>query len=116
MRGSSTWPQKVARTACVAPPFIQPGPHRLPRLTPLANRWTHCFGLAESGAVRKNMMFYSAGFEQDFVHAPYYSTYAPQAPSGPTIPAPLGAQQGEIVERQSPTSGFGRLDWVASQH
>ncbi len=74
------------------------------------------FGLAESGAVRKNMLFYSAGFEQDFVHAPYYSTYAPQAPSGPTIPAPLGAQQGEIVERQSPTSGFGRLDWVASQH
>jgi hypothetical protein len=74
--------------------------------------WLNAFGIAESGAVRKNVLFYSAGFEQDFVHAPYYSTFAPQAT---TVPAALLSQQGEVIEEQSPTSGFGRLDWVVSQ-
>ena len=72
------------------------------------------FGFAESGAIRKNMLFYSAGFEQDLVHAPYYAAFAPQNPSAPAIPAALASLQGEIVEKQSPTSGFGRLDWVMS--
>jgi hypothetical protein len=74
--------------------------------------WLNAFGIAESGAIRKNVLFYSAGFEQDFVHAPYYSTFAPQATP---IPPTLLNQQGEVVEKQSPTSGFGRLDWVISQ-
>jgi hypothetical protein len=74
--------------------------------------WLNAFGIAESGAIRKNVLFYSAGFEQDFVHAPYYSTFAPQATA---VPSTLQSQQGEIVEKQSPTSGFGRLDWVISQ-
>jgi hypothetical protein len=74
--------------------------------------WLSAFGVAESGAIRKNVLFYSAGFEQDFVHAPYYSTFAPQATA---VPASLQNQQGEITEKQSATSGFGRLDWVLSQ-
>lgn len=73
------------------------------------------FGLSESGAIHKNLLFYSVGFEQDFVHAPYYATFAPQNPVSPAIPAALASQQGEIVEKQSPTSGFSRLDWVMSQ-
>jgi hypothetical protein len=73
------------------------------------------FGLSESGAIRKDVLFYSVGFEQDFVHAPYYATFAPQNPAGPAIPAALATQQGRIVEKQSPTAGFGRLDWVMSQ-
>ncbi|MGH9607066.1 MAG: carboxypeptidase regulatory-like domain-containing protein [Terracidiphilus sp.] len=73
------------------------------------------FGFSESGPIRKNALFYSAGFEQDFVHDPYYATFAPQNPSGPAVPGVLAAQQGEIVEKQSPTAGFGRLDWVMSQ-
>jgi hypothetical protein len=73
------------------------------------------FGFSESGAIRKNVLFFSTGFEQDFVHAPYYATFAPQSPAGPSLPAALASQQGQIVEKQSPTSGFGRLDWVISQ-
>lgn len=73
------------------------------------------FGFSESGPIRKNVLFYSAGFEQDFIHDPYYATFAPQNPNGPAVPAALATQQGEIVEKQSPTSGFGRLDWVMSQ-
>ncbi|MGD0445868.1 MAG: carboxypeptidase regulatory-like domain-containing protein [Edaphobacter sp.] len=71
--------------------------------------WLNAFGIAESGPIRKNLLFYSAGFEQDFIHAPYYAAFAPQATA---IPATLQNQQGQIVEAQSPTSGFGRLDWV----
>lgn len=75
--------------------------------------WLNAFGLAESGAIRKNLLFYSAGFEQDFLHAPYYSSFAPQASA---VPATLLSQQGQIVEKQSPTSGFGRLDWVVNSN
>ncbi len=74
--------------------------------------WVNAFGIAESGAIRKNVLFYSAGFEQDFVHAPYYSTFAPQATA---VPSALQNQQGEIIEKQSPASGFGRIDWVVNQ-
>jgi hypothetical protein len=73
------------------------------------------FGLAESGPIRKNLLFYSVGLEQDFIHAPYYATFAPQNPSSAAIPAEMAAEQGQIVEEQSPTLGFGRLDWVLSQ-
>ena len=71
--------------------------------------WLNAFGIAETGPIRKNLLFYSAGFEQDFIHAPYYASFAPQAIA---VPATLQNQQGQIVETQSPTSGFGRLDWV----
>jgi hypothetical protein len=68
--------------------------------------WLNAFGIAESGAIRKNVLFYSAGFEQDFVHAPYYSTFAPQTIA---VPSALQNQEGEIIEKQSPTSGFCRI-------
>ena len=74
--------------------------------------WLNAFGIAESGAIRKNVLFYSAGFEQDFIHAPYYSSFAPQAT---VVPPSLLNQQGQIIEDQSPISGFARLDWVANQ-
>jgi hypothetical protein len=69
------------------------------------------FGLAEAGAIRKNVLFYSAGFQQDFVHAPQFSLFAPQA-AGIVVPAALTSQQGQVMERQTPTAGFSRLDWV----
>jgi hypothetical protein len=75
--------------------------------------WLNAFGIAESGAIRKNLLFYSAGFEQDFIHAPYYSSFAPQST---VVPSSLLDQQGQIIEKQSPTSGFGRLDWVINQN
>src|ERR1700734_2215713 len=46
--------------------------------------WLNAFGIAESGAIRKNLLFYSAGFEQDFIHAPYYASFAPVATPVPT--------------------------------
>ncbi len=73
------------------------------------------FGLSETGAIRKNVLFYSAGFQQDFVHAPYFSLFAPQAP-GIVVPAALSALQGQVMEKQTPTAGFGRLDWVLDTH
>ncbi len=73
--------------------------------------WLNAFGIAESGALRKNLLFYSAGFEQDFIHAPYYASFAPVATP---VPIALQNQQGQIVEAQSPTSGFGRLDWLVN--
>jgi hypothetical protein len=73
--------------------------------------WLNAFGIAESGPLRKNLLFYSVGFEQDFIHAPYYSSFAPQAT---TVPTSLQNIQGQIVEKQSPTSGFGRLDWLVN--
>jgi hypothetical protein len=71
--------------------------------------WLNAFGIAESGPIRKNLLFYSVGFEQDFIHAPYYAAFAPHATP---VPIALQNQQGQIVEAQSPTSGFGRLDWI----
>lgn len=73
------------------------------------------FGLAEAGAVRKNVLFYSAGFQQDFINAPYFSMFAPQA-AGVVVPATLTVQQGQVTEQQTPTAGFGRLDWVVNPH
>lgn len=70
----------------------------------------NAFGFGYGSPIRKNRSFYFISAEQDFVHAPYYVTFAPQA-SGTVIPAALSAQQGEIVESQSPTAVFGRLDF-----
>jgi len=69
------------------------------------------FGLAEAGAIRKNVLFYSAGLQQDFVHAPQFSLFAPQA-VGVVVPVALATQQAQVIEKQTPTAGFGRLDWV----
>lgn len=71
--------------------------------------WLNAFGIAESGPIRKNLLFYSVGFEQDFIHAPYYAAFAPQSTA---VSTSLQSLQGQIIEKQSPTSGFGRLDWV----
>ena len=73
------------------------------------------FGFAEAGPVRKDLLFYSAGFQQDFIHAPFYSLFAPQG-VGTVIPAAMAAQQGQVLEKQTPTAGFGRLDWVLNPH
>ncbi len=74
--------------------------------------YLNAFGLSYGGPIRRDHAFYFLSFEQDFIHAPYYVQFAPQA-SGTSIPGSLvAAQQGEIVEHQSPTAGFGRIDWI----
>jgi Carboxypeptidase regulatory-like domain len=69
----------------------------------------NAFGFGYGSPIRRDHSFYFVSVEQDFVHAPYYIAFAPQAP-GASIPASLTSQQGQIIEHQSPTAVFGRLD------
>jgi Carboxypeptidase regulatory-like domain len=73
----------------------------------------NAFGISYGGPIKKDKVFYLVSFEQDFVHAPYFAQFAPQV-AGTVVPAALLAQQGQIVEKQSPTGGFGRVDWVVN--
>jgi hypothetical protein len=36
-------------------------------------------------------------------------------PQAIAVPSALQNQQGEIIEKQTPTSGFGRIDWVVNR-
>ncbi len=69
----------------------------------------NAFGFGYGRALRRNKSFGFLSVEQDFVQAPFYVLFAPQAP-GTIVPTALAAQQGQIVERQSPTAVFVRLD------
>jgi hypothetical protein len=69
------------------------------------------FGASEGGPLRKNRSFFYAGFEQDFLHAPTFTQFAPQAP-GTIIPSFLSGLQGQIDERDTPLALSGRIDQV----
>jgi Carboxypeptidase regulatory-like domain len=69
------------------------------------------FGASEGGALRKNRSFFYAGFEQDFLHAPTFTQFAPQAP-GTIIPSSLTELRGQIDERDSPLALSGRIDQI----
>ena len=73
----------------------------------------NAFGFGYGGPLERNRSFYFLSMEQDFVNAPFYVKFAPQAP-GINLPGTLVEQQGEVVERQSPTASFGRLDFHLS--
>ncbi len=73
----------------------------------------NAFGFGYGSPIRRNRDFYFASVEQDFVHAPFYVQFAPQVP-GTALPDGLAAQQGQVVERQSPTLVFLRLDETLS--
>ena len=69
------------------------------------------FGASEGGALRKNRSFFYAGFEQDFLHAPTFTQFAPQAP-GTIIPSSLTALQGQIDQYDTPLALSGRIDQI----
>ena len=69
------------------------------------------FGASEGGALRKNRSFFYAGFEQDFLHAPTFTQFAPQAP-GTVVPSSLTGLQGQIDERDTPLALSGRVDQI----
>ena len=66
------------------------------------------------GPIRHDRLFYYAGFEQDFLLAPYYLQFEPQAP-GTTVPATLSNLQGQIIERDSPGAVFARIDTLLNE-
>jgi hypothetical protein len=69
------------------------------------------FGGSVGGPIRGTHAFFYTGIEQDFLHAPYWSQFETQAP-GIVVPGTLSALQGQIVEKNSPTAFFGRIDEV----
>jgi hypothetical protein len=72
------------------------------------------FGLSEGGAIVKSKLFFFAGLEQDILHAPRFTEFAPQA-SISAVPPNLLALQGQIDERDTPLALFGRLDTALTQ-
>lgn len=72
------------------------------------------FGLSYGGAIRHDKLFWYAGFEQDFLYAPSYLQFEPQA-SGTLVPASFAALQGPILQKNSPGAISVRLDELASE-
>ena len=70
----------------------------------------NAFGASYGGAIRRDRSFYLLSFEQEFSDTPFYAAFDPQV-AGVVIPGALLAQQQEIVGRQRPTAGFGRVDF-----
>lgn len=67
------------------------------------------FGASEGGAFRKDRAFFYAGFEQNFLDAPYYTQFELQA-SRIVVPASLAGEQGEVGQTSRPTALFFRGD------
>lgn len=79
----------------------------------LENR-QNAFGASYGGPIRHDRLFYYAGFEQDFLLAPYYAQFEGQA-SGAAVPSALGVLQGQIVQKNAPGSVSARLDEVVNE-
>ena len=72
------------------------------------------FGASEGGAIKKDRLFFYAGFEQAFLHTPTFFQHAPQA-AGTTLPAALAGQQSQVNTRATPLGLSGRLDQTLTE-
>ncbi len=71
----------------------------------------NAFGGSIGGPIHGTHAFFYTGIEQDFLHVPYWSQFEAQAP-GVVVPGNLTSLQGQIVEKNSPTAFFERIDEV----
>lgn len=69
------------------------------------------FGGSTGGAIRRDKLFYYVGLEQDYLTAPTYIAFAPQAT---TLPTAFSALEGEVDGHNRPLALFGRIDAVMS--
>jgi hypothetical protein len=76
----------------------------------LENR-QNTFGASFGGPIKRDKIFYYLGVEQDFLQAPYFTQFEPQA-QGVVLPASLAGLQGQVFQKSSPTAIFGRGDIV----
>jgi hypothetical protein len=69
---------------------------------PTSNR-QNTFGFSLGDAMKKDKLFYYAGFEQDLLQAPYFTEFAPQRQGIQPIGS-LAALQGQLIQRNTPTA------------
>ncbi len=69
------------------------------------------YGGSFGGPIRKGRSFFYTGFEQDFLHAPYFTQFQPQA-ANTILPSTLSQLQGQIVEHNTPLSYSARVDQI----
>ncbi len=72
------------------------------------------FGFSFGDAVKKDRIFYYAGFEQDLLQTPFATEFAPQAPGASPPVASVAALQGQVVRRSTPTALWFRGDATAN--
>jgi hypothetical protein len=73
------------------------------------------FGGSIGGPIKKNKAFFYLGAEQDYLNIPYWTQFAPQAPSA-IVPSQLSVLQRQVVGHSDPTAIFARTDFLLNQN
>jgi hypothetical protein len=77
------------------------------------NNFQSTYGGSFGAPIRKGRAFFYTGFEQDFLHAPRFALFEPQAATV-SIPAALAQMSGQIVEKSNPLAYSARIDQIVN--